>query len=492
MRTELRRHSAVWRTLLGAAVIAFAGAISVAACGGRPPPREKPRQVILRSEEVDQKVGEDTALAVRGQLGLIEDPELVAYVAKVGARLARHAPRRRFSYKFQIVDQEAPNAFALPGGYIFVSRGLLVLANSEDELANVLGHEIVHVAARHAAARQEIGRSLPLRLNWLHGPYLASYGRDQEREADRLGQGLSAVAGYDPAGLVAFLRELEHTERLQLGASRLPSFWSTHPSTSSRVAEASARAQMASRERGEPIAGSRAEFLRRMEGLAVGTRASEGVFIGDRFLHADLDLMVHFPAGWTTRNTHQAVGAVSPKRDAQIFLEHQGEGNDPQTAAAEYIEELTDAGFKIEDTQSLVIGPYPAFRVLGRFPGFQGSLRVVFTWLTRDDSIYRFTGAAPSTSFNAYKGTLLNVPRSFRPLRTSEREKIRELRLRIAVAREGESLLDLSERTDNRWDIQYTAVVNDLFPNHVLELGQLVKIAVAEDYRPDVEGGRAK
>ena len=93
----------------------------------------------------------------KAQLGLIEDSELVAYVAKVGARLARHAPRRNFEYSFQIVDQEAPNAFALPGGYIFVSRGLLTLTNSEDELANVLGHEIVHVAARHAAARQEVG-----------------------------------------------------------------------------------------------------------------------------------------------------------------------------------------------------------------------------------------------------------------------------------------------------------------------------------------------
>jgi predicted Zn-dependent protease len=481
----------VWNTLLVALVIAFAGAIGIAACGGRPPPRAKPRQVILRSEDVDKKVGQDAAQAVKGQLGLIEDPDLVAYVSEVGRRLARHAPRRRFSYKFQIVDQAAPNAFALPGGYIFVSRGLLTLANSEDELANVLGHEIVHVAARHAAARQEIGRSLPLRFNWLGGGYLASYGRDQEREADRLGQGLSALAGYDPAGLVAFLRELEHTERLTLGASRLPSFWATHPSTSSRVTEASARAQMISRERAEPIAPSRAEFLRRMEGLAIGTRASEGVFIGDRFLHADLDLMVRFPDGWTTHNTHQAVGAVSPKRDAQIFLELQGTGNDPQTAAAEYVEELTSAGFEIEDTQSVMIGSYPAFRVRGRFPGLQGHLRAVFTWLIRDDSIYRFTGAAPNTSFHAYQGTLLNVPRSFRPLRTSEREKIRETRLRIAVAREGESLLELSERTDNRWDIQYTAVVNDLFPDDALEVGQLVKIAIAEDYRPDADESRA-
>jgi predicted Zn-dependent protease len=472
-------------------VIAFVGAIAFAACGGRKPARERPRQVILQSEDVDRKVGEQSALGVKAQLGLIEDPKLVAYVAEVGARLARHAPRRRFDYQFQIVDQEAPNAFALPGGYIFVSRGLLTLANSEDELANVLGHEIVHVAARHAAARQEIGRILPLQFNMFQGGYLASYGRDQEREADRLGQGLSAVAGYDPAGLVNFLRELEHTERLQLGASRLPSFWDTHPATTRRVAEASARAQMTSWQRSDPIAGSRADFLRLTEGLAIGARASEGVFIDDRFMHADLDLMVRFPAGWTTRNTHQAVGAVSPKRDAQVILEHQGQGDDPQAAAADYLQEFADAGFKIEEMQPLVIGPNPAFRVSGRFPKLQGDVHVILTWIARDNSIYRFTVAAPRIGFNTYKGALLNVPRSLRPLRPDEREKIREMRLRIAVAREGENLSDLSRRTDNRWDIQYTAVVNDLFTDHALVPGQLIKIAVAESYRPDLEGSEA-
>ncbi|MFB3118830.1 MAG: M48 family metalloprotease, partial [Myxococcota bacterium] len=262
---------------------ALASALVVLACGASAPTRDRPREVILRSEDVDRKVGEESAQDVKAQLGLIEDPELVAYLGKVGARLARHAPRRNFEYSFQIVDQEAPNAFALPGGYIFVSRGLLTLTNSEDELANVLGHEIVHVAARHAAARQEIGRSLPAKLDWLRGGYLARYGRDQEREADRLGQGLAAVAGYDPEGLVSFLRELEHTERLRLGSSRLPGFWDTHPSTKSRVAEVGLRANMTAWTRKTPIAVTHADFLHRMEGLAIGARASEGVFVGDRF-----------------------------------------------------------------------------------------------------------------------------------------------------------------------------------------------------------------
>jgi len=471
---------------------ALASALFALGCGGSAPARERPREVILRSEDVDRKVGGESAQDVKTQLGLIDDPELVEYVGKVGARLARHAPSRNFHYSFQIVDQEAPNAFALPGGYIFVSRGLLTLTNSEDELANVLGHEIVHVAARHAAARQEIGRSLPAKLDWLQGGYLASYGRDQEREADRLGQGLAAVAGYDPAGLVRFLRELEHTERLELGSSRLPSFWDTHPSTKSRVAEAAARANMTAWARETPIAAAPADFLRLIDGLAIGARASEGVFVADRFMHASLDLFVHFPPGWKTANTPRAVGAISPKRDAQIFLEIQGPGDDVERAAGEYIAELADSGFRVENAQPLRMGAHAAFRVDGHLVGAGGRLDAQLTWLERDGSIYRFTAVAPDAAFRRYTGTFLNVPRSVRRLDADERAKIQEMRLRIAVANPGESLTELSERTANRWDIQQTAIMNDLFADHVLDPGQLVKIAVNETYLLDENAAAAE
>ncbi|HXV37143.1 MAG TPA: M48 family metalloprotease [Myxococcota bacterium] len=467
--------------------IAIAAAFAGAACGGAPPTRERPREVILRSEDVDRRVGEETAQDVDAELGLIQDPTLVGYVAEVGARLARHAPSRRFDYTFQVVDQDLPNAFALPGGYIFVSRGLLALANTEDELANVLGHEIVHVYARHAAARQQVASSLPAKLDWLQGAYLARYGRDQESEADRLGQDLAATAGYDPNGLVVFLRELGHTERLRLGASRLPGFWDTHPSTNTRVAEAGARANMTAWKRGEAIAATREEYLRRIDGIATGVRAAEGVFIEDRFMHADLDLYVRFPQGWETANTHRAVGAISPRKDAQIFLEMQGPGTDLMRAAGEYVAELADSGFRLEGTRPLRIGELAALRAEGQFVSPAGSLTAVFTWLERGGSIYRFTAVAPANAFRLYTGVFLNVPRSFRALEPHERAQIQENRLRIAVARGGETLVELSARTDNRWDIQHTAVMNDVFADHVLEDGQLVKIAVAEDYQPEAD-----
>ena len=179
-------------------------------------------EVALISAEEEQELGTQEADKVKKSMGLIDDPEIVAYVKAVGRRLAEHSPRKDVDYTFHIVDMEVPNAFALPGGYVYVSRGLLVLVNSEDELAGVMGHEIGHVAGRHAV--QRVTRSVatsPFRIatgiagaaasivaprvgNTIAGVgqvasamVIAPYSRDQEREADRVGQEMAAKRGLE-------------------------------------------------------------------------------------------------------------------------------------------------------------------------------------------------------------------------------------------------------------------------------------------------------
>ena len=182
------------RRLLATA-IACGLALALGACSSAPGKRgEKPKRTVLVTAYDDARVGQEASRAVAAQIGLLEDPALDAYVNEIGRTLLRGIPRRPFAYQFAVVDQFEPNAFALPGGYVFVSRGLLALANSEDELANVVGHEITHAARRHAAAQQELTRRQnPLLLGWMRTAHLASYGRDMEREADRGGQMLAAA-----------------------------------------------------------------------------------------------------------------------------------------------------------------------------------------------------------------------------------------------------------------------------------------------------------
>jgi predicted Zn-dependent protease len=464
------------RRLAVAATLVAVGLAPLACAGGSSstPPQRKPREILLETEAHDEKVGRDAAEQVRNELGLVDDPAIAGYVDQIGRRLLRYAPRRGFDYRFFVVDQEAPNAFALPGGYIFISRGLLAVANSEDELANVIAHEIIHVAARHAAARQAAVRSLPGPFQFYAMRELAAYSRDQEREADRLGQGLSALAGYDPEGMATFMRDLDYLERLELGYTRLPGFFDTHPVSTERVATAGARARTIQWQRVQPIAGDRAGYLRRVEGLTVGPSARQGVVEGSRFLHPDLGFSMRFPDGWLVINTPQAVGAISPRRDAQTFLQHQGLGRDPRLSAEEF---LAEAGGQLDIAEMgpIKIGGLDAFRAVGRAPG----AHVMLTWIAFESAIYRLTGASVTAQYDA---AFMNTARSFRPLSPEQRASIRELRLRVAIAREGETLGTLSERTGNRWNVQETAIMNDLFANATLSGGQLLKVALAETY----------
>jgi predicted Zn-dependent protease len=314
--------------------------------------------------------------------------------------------------------------------------------------------------------------------------HIAGYSRNQEREADRLGQGLAGLAGFDPDGMANFLKGLEFTERLRLGASRLPGFFDTHPATAERVAAAGGRARMVSWQRSPGVAGEHSDYLSRLEGLVVGMSAAEGVFRGERFIHPDLDFGLRFPDGWETMNTHVAVGAVSPQRDAQIVLEGQGGGDDPEAAASEYLARKRYQNLSIANAGPLKIGSYPAYRVDGQAPTPYGWLPISITWIARDGTIFRFTGLTTPGAFQRYGNTFGAVVRSFRPLTPQLRNSVREDRLHIARAQAGESIKELSLRTGNEWDIQTTAVINDLFANEPLADGQRVKIAVSRPYEP--------
>lgn len=451
-------------------------------CAGSGKQAEKKPEPVLRTEANDQQAGAEAAKTVAAQIGIVRDPALASYVSAIGKRLSRNAPSGSFRYSFQIVDQDAPNAFALPGGFIYVSRGLLAMANNETELANVLGHEIVHVARRHAAARQGLMRALPSYLRYSAMGQAAAYGRDQERESDRLGQGLAALAGYDPMGLADFLTQLEYSERLQLGFSRIQGYLDSHPATRERVGGAAARARSI-RFTPRPGVEGRATYLRRLDGLVVGTGAAEGVFQGDRFLHPDLGFSLHFPAGWDVINSKQAVGAISPRRDAQVVFEFQGPGDDPELAASEFIAEQQGQGLRVEALQRVKIAGLPAVRAKGRAASPRAPISMHFTWISRGGTIYRLTGAALGGS-GRLAGVFNNVARSFRPLTPRERNSIRETRLHIVKAREGETLAQLSRRTRNEWNLQETAVMNGVFANARLEAGTPMKVAISRPYQP--------
>jgi len=474
--------------LLLAIVTACGGLLVIApACSGsKPPPREKSRQVILSTEYDDERVGEEAALAVEAEMGILDEPHMTRLVQEIGKRLLRSDPSRPFEYEFHVVDQEAPNAFALPGGHIYVSRGLIALANSEDELACVIGHEITHSAKRHAAAMQAYMRVMnPLSMGYMRAAQLTSYSRDQERDADRGGQILAARAGYDPMGMPDFLHHLDGVERFYVGWSRLPSFFATHPTTPERMATAVNRAQTLVWTRVPGVTNDREGFMKRIEGTTMGVNPAEGVFEGTRFLHPDLGFSLRFPEEWELVNSHQAVAAIAPGRVAQVTLTLAGKGDDPKKAADLFLENRgAELRLEVEHGQALTLGELRAYRIEASGVSQEGSVAGHVTWIAFGGFIYQITGLAPQRVAERYEGRLRSVARSFRAITEGERDAVEVVRLRLVRARGGETLGRFLARTDNALPASLAAVANGMVLDELLEAGQIVKIGVAERYEP--------
>jgi predicted Zn-dependent protease len=465
------------------------------------------REMILTSVATERETGKQDAKQIEESIGLAGDPELRAYVARVGARLARFAPESGFAYEFKIIDLVEPNAFALPGGFVYVSRGLLALASSEDELAAVMAHELGHAVARHSAQRatvaapfailtgltsaatgivsEQLGRAVG-GLGQLAGNLvLAPYSRDQEREADRFAVDLLGRAGWDPEALPVMLATLEREGALHGGSSEGPQFLSSHPSTPERVADTKALAASTPRAAGSPIAPDRAAFLAYLNGLLVGDDPSEGVFVAGRFLQPELGFTLRFPAGWKTANDREAVMALSPDERTIVGLANAveaGKGADPVAAARAYGEKLAGAPFQhIEQT---TIAGLAAAHVVTSADTRDGRYALDLTWIAHRGHVYRVVALSPLAGFESMRPTLVGVAQSFRSITPGELASVGELRLRIVAARRGESLAHLVERTSAGWSVAQTAVANGLEESVALADHQLVKVTIRERYRP--------
>ncbi|MDH3577776.1 MAG: M48 family metalloprotease [Gammaproteobacteria bacterium] len=464
-------------------------------------------ELVLMSTQQEMEIGRQEAAKVSTTIGLIETAPVVSYVDQIGQRLAVQSPRREFPYEFHVVDMIEPNAFALPGGYIYISRGLLALVNSEAELASVIGHEIGHVAARHAAQRQTrvTGVGLLTVLGTIlagssggeqaaetasqigqiaSAGLIAAYSRDQEREADAVGQQLAARAGYEPIAMAKFLDTLEKYTKLHGDSGALADYFASHPALSERVQTSTGRADQLSSAAQPPIA-DRAGMLARLNDLIVGNDPAHGVFKNKLFLHPRLDLALQFPATWPVVNQRTVVAGQSSDGQALLTMHLQGTARDPRLAGEEFIREHQ---LRVNASTAPNIHGYRAYQIAGSTTAQETQLDVLITWIETPTGIVRITGATPLASFNAYQGTFRNAAASFRALHEEERTAFTELRLRSVAARSSESLQALVKRSNDRWSLQETAVVNGLPVSVALRPGELIKITVEQSYRPVASG----
>ena len=452
---------------------------------------------VTRSQEA--KLGAEEAKKVEQTMGLLRDAKLEPYVRAIGEKLAAVSDLPEGPWHFMVVDVPEPNAFALPGGFIYVTRGLVALMNSEDELAGVIGHEIAHVTARHASKR--IGAAIftapvsiatgiaglavsvvsPSLGNVLAGTgplltgglVIAPFSRKQENQADEIGQELAARAGYDPAGISRFLHTLDREVTLLAGEERSFHFLDSHPMTPGRVETTAKRAKGLEPAAGRPVARSHSDFLGRIEGIVVGEDPAQGVFEEQKFMHPELELALDFPVGWKTENTAGAVGAISPGQDALVALRIAAKDSTLDATLAQMQKEQSDLRFERFEIRGL-----SAARTEVSSRGHYARI----TLIGYRGDVFAILGQSPERSAKQYAAVFDATALSVRALRNSERGAIRESRLRVRTAHSGETPADIAKRTDSAWKPEQLAVANAVQVDDAFGQGQEVKASIEQAY----------
>ncbi|QPF76779.1 M48 family metalloprotease [Roseateles sp. DAIF2] len=345
----MRRARTLFRPalLLTAALLAGCGSTVVNPVSGR-----AERSVMSLGQEVEE--GRKAHQEVLKEYSALDDPKLQAYVGALGRKLAAQSHRAELEWHFTVLDSPEVNAFALPGGYIYVTRGILAYMENEADLAGVIGHEIGHVTARHGAQRatrqqnaglgvlaatvlgamlesRGVGGATDLAGQVSQGVaagYVASYSREQELQADQLGAEYLSRTHYDPKHMIEVIQVLKDQEQYAADQARAqgrqaPSgggWLASHPSNEARLQRIRDEAAQLS-PGGAPVDAGRAPFLKAIEGMDFGDSAAQGLVRGAHFLHPALDIALTAPAGWQLQNSADQLTVISPARDAALILQ---------------------------------------------------------------------------------------------------------------------------------------------------------------------------
>ena len=409
---HLARSSAVRRAAAPALLLSL-----ISGCATNPATGK--RQLMLVSEAQEIEMGRQADKEVEASFGLYPDEKVQAYVARLGASLVPGSERQNLPWTFRVVDDPTVNAFALPGGFVYATRGLMTHLTSEAELASVLGHEMGHVTARHTASmisKQQFAM-LGLGIGMVVRPELQQFGdlaqagvglmflkfsRDAERQADDLGLRYLTRQGYDPQQAVEVFSVLEGASR-QTGEGRLPSWLSTHPEPQDRAQRLRAAGN---------LGGSKVEaraYLGHVDGMVFGENPREGFFVQNAFYHPELRFSLVFPRGWKAQNQRQAVGAVSPNQDALVVLS-MGRGTSAEQAAQEFFRQQ---GVRPGDAQRATIGGMPA--VNGVFEAVSGQTLIAgrVAFIEHGGKVYRVLGYTPQSRWRTYDRVFEEAIRSF-------------------------------------------------------------------------------
>ena len=461
----------------------------LASCARNPVTGKNELSLVSEGQEI--QMGEQAAQEVAQSIGFVEDPELQSYVANIGKRMAAKSERPNLPWEFHVVNDASVNAFALPGGYIYVTRGLLGSMNTEAELATVLGHEIGHVTARHSV--QQISKAQLATLGLGIGSIVSSdlaqfaglasqglqvlflkYGRDAENQADDLGFRYALGQNYDVREMANVFETLNRASQVGGEGGRLPEWLSTHPDPENRVKRTEERLDTLHTSLTNAIVG-RDEYLRQIDGLAFGEDPRQGFFEGAMFYHPDMRFQLQFPEGWKAQNTPSAVVAISPKEDAIIQLGLAGNAS-PREAASQF---LSQEGVQAGNGSTGSINGNQAATSYFEAQTQQGVIEGVVAFISYGGKTFGVMGYTPQGNLQAYDGEFRESIRSFDQLRNSAALSVKPAVLQLVRLPSQMTLAQFNQQYPSTISIEELAIINELAgPDSVVPRGRTLKRVV--------------
>jgi predicted Zn-dependent protease len=467
----------------------LAAGVLVAGCATNPVTGQ--RQLALISEAQEISMGQEAAVEVRDSIGLVDDAAMQSYVSRVGLELASGSERPKLPWAFAVVDDPTPNAFALPGGFIFVTRGLMTLLDSEAELASVLGHEIGHITARHSVSmisRQQLtqlGLGLGGALFPEIQPMSQALGAGMqllflERQADELGFRYARNTGYDVREMADVFAALGRASQLE-GQSPLPNWLASHPAPADRIEAARQRVAAAGPQPGTPRQG-RMEYLERIDGLIYGENPRNGFFRDRVFYHPDLRFQMTMPAGWQTGNFARAVVAADPAGTATISLTLAGDMTPAQATERFFAKTGVESAGSSRETFNGIPAVVSGFRATAEQGG---TLQGYAAYLQHRGTTYQLLAYATSAAFSRQERAMTDTIRSFAPVTSGDVLNIQPQRIDIVRVPRQLTLAAFDKLQPSSIPLETLAVLNQLDgPSAPLTSGSLFKRVIGDRREP--------
>lgn len=469
----------------------IAGALLIAS-GCTLNPATGRRQLALIGEQQEVAMGLQYDKGVTAEFGLYPDEEWQTYIQKIGKKLAATSERPQLPWEFKVVDDDTVNAFAVPGGFIYMTRGILAHFNSEAQLATVMGHEIGHVTARHSVEQMSraqlaqigVGVAMVASEEFRQYSQLAELGlgvlflkfsRDDERQSDGLGMRYLLRAGYDPDEAPKVFEMLERHGEVQ-GQARLPEWQATHPSPDRRVANLEEKISRLTPEQQDGYIG-REEYLRRLNGMTFGKDPRQGYTVGSTFYHPEMAFRMDFPKDWRIVNQRQLVAGVNADQNAFVVL----------TLAQETTPEEAEQAFFAQE--GIRKGPqwrkgFRHFEVTPQADAAGNSpppVRGTVGFKAHEGVMFRLICYTSADRWKTYVDPMHQSLPSFKRLKDPRYLNVHAKKIKVAKLVQPLSLEQFNRKHPSTIELDALAVLNGVEATQTLPKGTLVKRVVGKE-----------